>query len=230
MNEGADEVSVTFHLFSPDGDQGYPGNMDIYITYGLRNDGSLVITYKGKSDKDTLFNMTNHSFFNMAGESSGKCLDQLVYIDAPTMTENRKGNVPTGKIIDVRGTELDFTVPKPLGQDIFSDNEMIVNAKGYDFNYILDNGGKLKLCASLKHPTNGRKMEVYTDLPGLQIYSGNYLNNAGKNGHIYKDYDGVCFESHIWPDAIHHDNFPDPVLKAGEEFVSQTVYRFIVEK
>jgi aldose 1-epimerase len=228
--EGADFVSVKLHLFSPDGDQGFPGNLDVYITYTLKQDGSLCMDYAAHSDKDTVLNLTNHSYMNLGGHASGCALDATVWIDSTQVTHNRPGNIPTGRILDIQGGALDFSIPKPLKQDFKANDYMLKNAKGYDFNYILKNQGKLQLVAYMKHATNGRKLSVYTDLPGLQLYTGNFLGKGGKDGRYYKDYDGVCFESQQFPDAIHHENFPSNVLKAGEDYESHTVFQFTVEE
>ncbi len=227
---GDDYVSVKLHLFSPDGDQGFPGNLDVFITYTLKQDGSLCMTYEAKSDKDTPLNLTNHSYMNLGGHNSGCALNATVWIDSTQVTHNRPGNIPTGRILDVSGSALDFSTPKQLKKDFSTNDYMLKNAKGYDFNYILKNEGKLSLVAYMKHATNGRKLSVYTDLPGLQLYTGNFLGKGGKAGRYYKDYDGVCFESQQFPDAIHHDNFPSCILKAGEDFKSETVFKFTVEE
>ncbi len=223
------EVGVTFHLFSPDGDQGYPGNLDLYITYKVSDAGEFSINYRAKSDKDTVFNMTNHSYLNLAGNESGTCLDQVCWVNSHLVTENKKGNLPTGRIRDVSGSPLDFSKPKTFRDGMDAGDEMIVNAKGYDFNYILNNDGRMILAATLSDPGSGRKMSVYTDLPGIQIYTGNYLDRKGKNGHVYKDWDGVAFESQFYPDSVHFSEFPSCIIKEGKEFSTTTKFVFTIE-
>ncbi len=228
--EGEDFVSVKLHLFSSDGDQGFPGNLDVFITYTLMQDGSLCLDYEAESDQDTVLNLTNHSYFNLGGHASGSVLDSIVWIDADYVTENGPGNLPTGRILDIKGGPLDFNTPKALKRDIHADNEMLKNAGGYDFNYVLKNDGKLSLVAYMLDTKSGRKLSVYTDRPGLQIYTANALKKGGKGGRFYKPYHAVCFETQQFPDAIHNPNFPSSILKAKEKFLSRTVFKFTAEE
>lgn len=223
--------TITFSLFSPDGDQGYPGNFEVSVTYTLTNDNAVKIHYEGVSDADTIANLTNHSYFNLAGQDASSIEDHIAWINASTFTIANEKSIPTGEIVAVEGTPMDFRVPKVIGCDIESDYIAIQYGSGYDHNYVLENNGKLDLVASLYHEKSGRKMNVYTDLPGVQIYTGNFLGNTpAKGGKFYPRRGGVCFETQYFPDAIHHENFPSPILKAGEKYDTTTIYQFGVEE
>lgn len=218
--------AVTFLLQSPDGDQGFPGTLALKVTYVLSGDNELGITYEASADADTLVNFTNHSYFNLGGEGSGDVLDHVVTIDAGTFTEVDKSAIPTGRQLPVEGTPWDFRSPKALGEEIGAPAEMLEWAGGYDHNYGLDGEGYRKV-AEATSPKSGITMEVLTDRPGLQLYTANFLNNdAGKSGHVYNARAAVCFETQLYPDAVHHEEFASPVLKKGQQFVSTTTYRF----
>ncbi|MGN0297780.1 MAG: aldose epimerase family protein [Lachnospiraceae bacterium] len=220
--------SLMLTLFSPDKDQGYPGNFEVSIQYTLTEDNSLMLEYRGNCDEDTIVNMTNHSYFNLSGHASGDILNHKVWIDSDEFTEADDELIPTGRILPVVGTPMDFNTMKPIGQDIEADYEPIQFGGGYDHNYVLKTNGEIKLIAKLEDEVSGRGMEVYTDLPGVQFYTGNFLEQGDnyKGGAKYDKRHGVCFESQYYPDSIHHDNFPSPVLKAGEEYHTVTVYKF----
>ena len=223
---------VTFSLFSPDGDQGYPGNADIAITYTLTEDDSLMIRYRMTADADTIANFTNHSYFNLAGHDCKDILDQEVWIDAHYYPHADAGSIPTGVLDPVAGTAMDFTSLKPIGQDIDSDFPAVVQGKGFDHNWVLNHpAGELSLCAKAVDHKSGRVMEVYTDLPGLQFYTANGLKGdvPGKGGAVYGPRQAYCFETQYFPDAVNKPQFPSPVLKAGEEYDTTTVYKFLTE-
>lgn len=234
---GDDEMGsyVTFSLHSPDGDQGYPGTLDISVTYIVSaEENSLMIHYHGICDKDTIVNLTNHSYFNLGGHDSGTILGHKVWIDADYITEATAEAIPTGKLLAVSGTPMDFTTEKLVGQEIGADYEPIINGGGYDHNYCLNAYDKtaaeheIALVARLSEETSGRSMEVYTDLPGLQLYSGNFLKGTfvGKGGYRYENRTGICFETQYYPNAVNEPSFPSPVLKAGEEYDTTTIYVF----
>lgn len=224
------ENSITFSLHSPDGDQGYPGALDIDVTYTLTEDNGVRIDYYGVPDQDTIVNMTNHSYFNLAGHASGDILDQEVWMDSDEYTRNDETSIPTGEILSVEGTPMDFRVKKTLGRDIEEEYEALVLGNGYDHNWVLKNNGKLEKVAELISDLSGITMEVYTDLPGVQIYTANFLDHEkGKNGAVYEKRQAVCFETQYFPDAINHDNFEGPVCKANEEYKTTTVYKFITK-
>lgn len=229
--EGA--VSVEFSRLSPDGEQGFPGNLDITVTYTLTDENELVIDYFSVSDKDTVVNFTNHSYFNLAGHDSGKILDQQVLIDADCFTMTDDKLIPTGEFTEVEGTPLDFRKRKPLSDGIDSDHPAIKLGGGFDHNFALNNSGEeIEYVAELFDPKSGRLMEVYTDLPGMQLYSGNFIKDGlnGKGGYKYHKRDGVCFETQFFPNAMNTDDFISPVVKAYEETGSTTVYKFTIEK
>lgn len=228
----ADDNKVEFSLHSPDGDQGYPGNADIAVSYTLTDDGELQIAYQGKADQDTIFNLTNHSYFNLDGQESDSVLEQKVWLDADAFTPGDAGLIPTGEIRDVTGTPMDFRTEHMIGERIDADYEPLKQAGGYDHNYVLKNEGKYALCGKLISQKSGICMEVSTDLPGIQLYSANFLENekGGKEGRTYGRRSAICFESQYFPDACHHENFQSPIVKAGEVYRTKTGYRFSVIK
>lgn len=224
-------TAVSFSLNSPDGDQGFPGNLSVTVTYTLTEDDSLILDYEAVTDADTVVNLTNHSYFNLSGHASGDVLKQKVWIDADYFTEADAESIPTGRILPVAGTPMDFNVAKPIGLEIDSDYEATVLGRGYDHNWVLKTAdGGVSLAAKMEDEATGRGLEVYTDLPGMQFYTGNFLDGTevGKGGAVYNRRAGACFETQFFPDSVHHENFPSPVLKAGEEFKSQTVFHFYV--
>lgn len=222
------DTSVSFSRTSPDMEQGYPGNLDICVTYTLTDENELKISYQAESDKDTLCNMTNHSYFNLKGHNGGTITDHKVWIRANGFTETSDDLIPNGNIVDVTGTPMDFRTEKIIAQDIEADYEPLKIAGGYDHNYALDKEtGKLEKVAELSEETTGRRMEVYTDLPGMQLYTGNFIvKENGKEGAEYTKRNGVCFETQFFPNSVNVPAFESCVLKAGDTFTSTTVYRF----
>jgi len=232
-------VSVELSRLSPDGEQGFPGNLNVTVTYTLTNDNDLAIEYFADCDKATVINLTNHTYFNLAGQASGSVLDQEVWINSHQITPTDKLLIPTGEIMDITGTAMDFQEPKPIGRDINADMECLKIAGGYDHNYVLDldidEEDEMDLVAILYDPKSGRKMEVYTDLPGMQLYSGNFIDgskdpNPGKGGVIYKKRDGVCFETQFYPNSCNIPTFPTCIFREDEAFDYCTVYSFSVEE
>ena len=230
--EGPDAESVTFFMMSPDGDQGYPGNMDIEVTYTLTDENELLIDYYGCSDQDTIMNMTNHSYFNLNGQGNGDVLNHKVKLYADYFTATDARLVPTGELVDVTGTPMDFREEKTIGRDIHADYEPLRFGRGYDHNFAV-NDGKVQedaeLIAVCTGDLSGIRMEVYTDLPGVQMYTANTTHDHGKGGAQYGIHSGVCFETQFFPDAVHHPAFASPVIRKGEENRSLTVYRFMTE-
>lgn len=225
--------SVTFSLFSPDGDQGFPGNLDVTVTYTLTDDNEVKIDYRAVSDQDTLVNLTNHSYFNLAGHDSGDISKHKLWIDADAFTPVSSAKcIPTGKCLAVQGTPMDFRQEKEIGRDIASDYEQLRFGGGYDHNWVLNTErGSVKKIACLTDEGSKRMMEVYTDLPGVQFYSGNVLSGVqGKGGATYNKRFGLCLETQYFPDAVHHANFETPFLKAGETYKTQTIYKFSVKE
>ena len=221
------ENAVCLELYSPDGDQGFPGNAVIRVTYSLEADNGLHIVYEAKSDKDTVFNMTNHSYFNLAGQAeTGKAMEQLLTLPGRFFTPADAESIPTGELRRVEGTPMDFRAPKPIGQDIGADYAPLHLQGGYDHNWEVF----CNPCATLSDPDSGRTMSVYTDCPGIQFYSGNFLDETGKGGVHYGRRSGVALETQFYPDSLHHPDWPQPITKAGETYRSETVYRFTWEQ
>lgn len=217
------ETSVTFELVSPNGDQGFPGNARIQVTYKLDEQDGLHIIYDAVADQDTVFNLTNHSYFNLAGhDKPSSAMDQILTIPGRFFCPNDEQNIPTGELRNVAGTPMDFRSPKPIGRDIDADYEPLRLQSGYDHNYEVF----CNPCAIMQDPTSGRCMEVYTDRPGIQLYAGNFLNEPGKVGVSYGKRSGVALETQYYPDALHHPQWPQPVTKAGNPYHSETIFRF----
>ena len=215
--------SICMRLDSPEGDQGFPGNAKIQVTYTLDNTNSLCIVYDAVCDKDTVFNMTNHSYFNLAGhDQADKAMDQELCIPGRWFNPDDAQNIPTGEQRCVAGTPMDFRVPKVIGRDICEDYEPLNLQGGYDHNWEVF----CNPCATLTDPGSGRSMSVYTDCPGVQFYAGNYLNETGKGGVYYGKRSGVALETQFAPDSVHHPEWPQPFVKAGQRWNSKTVYRF----
>ena len=217
------ENSIQLRLDSPDGDQGYPGNAVIRVTYFLDDKGGLHIVYDAVCDQDTVFNLTNHSYFNLAGHANtGAAMDQLLTIPGRWFNPDDAQNIPTGELRKVDGTPMDFRTPKPIGQDIEQDYEPLKLQGGYDHNWEVFTNP----CAILHDPASGRIMAVHTDCPGVQFYAGNFLGENGKDGVYYGKRSGIALETQYYPDALHHPEWPQPITKAGEKYHSETVYRF----
>lgn len=219
-----EESSIRFSLQSPDGDQGMPGNAYVSVTYTLENPGTLRITYDAVSDKDTVFNLTNHSYFNMAGhQHPEKAMDQILTFPARFYTPADEASIPIGELRCVDGTPMDFRQPKPIGRDINEDYSSLKLQGGYDHNF----EAFTDPCAILADPYSGRTMSVSTDCPGIQFYAGNYMNGAtGKDGVIYSYRGGVALETQYYPDSVNHPEWPQPFYKAGQRYHSETAYKF----
>ncbi len=222
------ETSVKFTLHSPDGDQGLPGNFDISVTYTVTEQNGLQISYDGVCDKDTYASLTNHSYFNLNGESSDSILEHQVWLNADAFTRVNNEMISTGEIVDVTGTAMDFRNAKAIGRDINLDEEPLKIGGGYDHNWVLNAHPAGEAVAKVISAESGILMEVFTDCPGLQMYTGNFLcdKQGGKRGRIYPDRSAVAFETQQFPDAMHHDNFPSALVKAGADFHTETEYRF----
>lgn len=221
-----DDTHVVFALVSPDGDQGFPGEVKIEVSYTITEENELKIHYHAIPDQDTLLNMTNHSYFNLSGHASGTAWNAKVWIDADAFTETDAELIPTGTVVPVEGTPMDFRKEKVVEKEIGADYTPLKLAGGYDHNWVL-NGKGFRKAASAESEETGIKMEVYTDLPGIQFYSGNFLaGSKGKEGTVYEKGYGICFETQYFPDAIHKENFESPITKAGEVYDTTTVYKF----
>lgn len=224
-----DEPSITFSHTSQDGDEGYPGNLELTVRYTLTADQQLQMEYGALSDKETPFNPTNHSFFNLSGDPQKEVLSTMLQISAGHVTEVTDDLIPTGKLLPVSGTPLDFTSVKPLGQDMFADDHLIRHCGGFDHNFCADGEGYRKI-AEAYEPGSGRVMEVFTDLPGVQLYTFNSVSGlVGKDGKPMHPHTAFCLETQFYPDSVHHENFPFRYLQPGEKFTARTSYRFSVK-
>lgn len=226
--ETADEVGVKFTYSSADGEAGYPGKLDCTVVYTLTNNNELKIDYKAKTDKPTVLNLTNHNYWNLSGNDGGSIVDHEMMLNADKFVEVEADGIPTGKTPDVKGTTMDFTKPKVIGVDI----DKIVpkeGPKGYDHNYIVNGkAGELRLAARVKDPKSARVMEIHTTQPGIQFYTGNFLNGDPANGG-HEQHGAFCLETQHYPDSPNQPEFPSTVLRPGEEFHEVTVHKFTVE-
>lgn len=211
---------------SKDGEEGYPGNLHIQVSYEIGDQGELSIFYEATTDRTTPINLTNHSYFNLSGGMSPLHYDHLLVINADKITEVDADAIPTGELTETKGGAWDFTQEKTIGADIAKIEG------GYDHNYVLNKkGGELSFAARVREPHSGRIMEVQTTEPGLQFYSGNFLDGTlkGKGGMLYAKHSGFCLEAQHFPDSPHHPNFPNTLLHPGEKYIQKTIYKFFAE-
>jgi aldose 1-epimerase len=234
--QSADGPAVEMTLTSPDGQWGFPGNKNVKVTYTLTKDNGLKIDYEATTDKSCYLNLTNHVYFNLKGEGMGDILDHVLVVDANASTAVADSQlIPTGEIVDIRGTAMDFTTPHTVGERINDPMPQLKMGGGYDHNYILNkdqNGHEMTFCASLFEPASGRFMECTTTEPAVQLYTGNFLNGSitGKRGNPYNYRNGICLETQHYPDSPHHPEFPNTLLKPGETLKSTTIYKFSVKQ
>ncbi|WP_282037944.1 aldose epimerase family protein [Saccharicrinis aurantiacus] len=226
-------TEVVFSYLSVDGEQGYPGNLQLYVSFSLSDDNELIIAYKASTDKATPINLSNHAFFNLGGEASGTILDHHLYINADYYTPLDSTQIPTGELDNVEGTPYNFKSSLPLGARINDDFEQLKLGNGYDINFVLNKDEELlSHAATLHDPTSGRVMDVYTTEPGIQLYTGNFMNGSdiGKFGKPLNKREGVCLETQHYADSPNQPQFPNTILQPGENFNSKTIYRFSVAK
>ena len=223
------ENGLVLSLEGKDGEMGFPGNKKVAVTFSLSDDNALKLSYHVTADANTIVNMTNHTYFNLAGHKAGRIEDHLLKINASHYTPVVPGAIPTGKIAPVEGTPMDFTKMKPIGQDINADCEQLKIGQGYDHNFVIDGAdGTLREIAEAEDPKSGRKMKVFTDLPGVQFYAGNCIGEeTGKENTAYGPRKGFCLETQFYPDNIHHPNFPQAVFGPGKDYDSVTIYQFV---
>ena len=220
-------VGIILRYLSPDGEENYPGNLLLKIIYSLNNNNELKIQYEAKTDKATPLNLTNHSYFNLAGAGNGKIYKHILSIDADKYTVLNENLIPTGENRDVSETDFDFRKPQKIGSRINNFPE-----SGYDINYVLNNKNKLKKVIKIDEANSGRTLEISTDQPCVQFYISNFLDgsNIGKSGKAYNKHDAFCLETQQFPDAPNHKNFPSTILRPGQVFRSTTIYKFLWKK
>lgn len=222
------EPSLVLSYISPDGEEGFPGEVRVKVTYTVTNDNSLQVKYEGEADKDTVFNMTNHSYFNLNGHASGKIDSHSLWIDSDFYTPNKDNCVPNGEILSVKNTPFDFSVNETLGEKIASNHEQTVKFGGIDHNLVLNGVGYRKV-AELRGDKTGIVMEVFTDKVGMQVYSGNVIekNRICKDGAVYSTHSGICLETQDFPNCLRIFHFPRNILRKGEKRTTVTAFRFL---
>ncbi len=227
----ANDAGVTLRLVSPDGDQGFPGTLTVDLTYTLTDNNDFRIDYKATTDKDTVLNLTNHTYYNLAGYGSVE--GQVMTVMADQVTPTDVNQVPTGELANVAGTALDFRTPKPIGRDLRSSEPQMLIGRGYDHNYVLRKSrpGALELAARVSDPASGRTLELSTTEPGVQVYSSNNLAGGAVNalGLTMRATDGIALETQHFPDSPNHPNFPSTELKPGQAFTSTTLMHFTTQ-
>ena len=223
--------SIALSYLAKDKEEGYPGNLQVKVTYTLNDDNSLVVDYHATTDKATPINVTQHTYFNLKGEGEGTILDHELMLNAKRFTPIDEGLIPTGELTSVAGTPFDFTAAKTIGRDIDQEHEQLKFAGGYDHNWVLDKADKdneLTLAARVHETTTGRVMEIHTTEPGIQFYGGNFLDGrlSGKTGKPYIHRGGFCLETQHFPDSPNQPDFPSAILNPGDTYQSQTVFTF----
>lgn len=228
------DSTIEMELFSPDNDENFPGNMTAKVTFALTADNAIDMTFEATTDKKTVINMCNHSYFNLSGNANNTVLDDIMYINADRYTPVDSTFMTTGAIESVKNTPMDFTTPKAIGLDINKyDFVQLKNGNGYDHNWVLNTAGDVaQLAAKVNSPASGISLEVYTNEPGIQVYTGNFLDGTvtGKKGIVYKQRTGVCLETQHYPDSPNKPEWPSVILEPGQKYNSRCIYKFGIEK
>jgi aldose 1-epimerase len=225
----SEAVAAELAYTSKDGEEGYPGTLNVKVTYTLNDKNELWIAYEATTDKPTVVNLTSHSYFNLAGDGSGSIGDEILMVNADKFTPVDAGGIPTGELTPVAGTPFDFRVAMPIGARLRSSDQQMVNGRGYDHNFVVNRSGDgMALDARVYDPASGRIMEISSDQPGLQFYTGNFLDSTtvGAAGRQYRQGDAFCLETQHFPDSPNHPAFPTTLLKPGETFKTMTVHKF----
>ena len=226
-----DTAIVVFKYSSIHLEEGFPGNLELSMAYKLTNHNEIVLEYTATTDKPTVVNFTNHSYFNLDGHNSGSVLQHTLTLEADYFTPGDAQSIPTGEILPVENTPMDFREGRKIGERIEEEYEPLRFGNGYDHNWVLKNKGNFEKVAELMAEESGIVMETYTDRPGMQIYTANFVENeVGKEGVVYGKRSAVCLETQCYPDAVHHENFPSPVYRAGEKYTAHTAFRFLIKK
>jgi len=224
---GTGENFIKLGYISPAGSHGFPGTLKTEVIYTLTDENELVIDFSAVSDEDTVINLTNHAYFNLGGFDAGSVLGHILQINADAFTPTDAASIPTGELRPVKGTPFDFTRPKTIGLDIGHENDQLINCKGYDHNFCLTAREPGSPAVTVWEPVSGRVMEVFTDLPGVQLYTGNFLADVpGKGSTVMGKHAGFCLETQYYPDTPNQPAFPQCTFQAGEKFVSHTSFKF----
>ena len=230
--EQLDAQTIKLTIVDPDGHMGFPGTVTAVVTYTLTDDNAIDITYSGTTDKPTVLSMTNHAYFNLSGNHAVEGTDQILYVNSDVFTPANDKLIPSGEMRPVEGTPFDFRTPKAIGQDINQDYDQLVLGNGYDHNWVLNTAGDInQLALSVYSPATGILLEEYTDQPGVQVYTGNFLTGevAGKHGIMYPMRASVCIETQLYPDSPNHPEWPSSFLRPGETYTHRCIYKFSVK-
>jgi aldose 1-epimerase len=222
--EGANHAVVRLTTISPHMEEGYPGHLEVAVIYTFSEDNSLSIEYQATTDRPTIINLTNHCYFNLSGDQTSDIRDHQLFIRSQNVTETNEDIIPTGRLLPVDGTSLDFNSMRSIGDGLDRPTSSMITAHGFDHNFVIDAQDIQKPAAIVSHPATGRILTVFTDQPGVQLYTGNWLDGVGGKAGLYKQYSGLCLETQHFPDSPNQPTFPDTTLLPGEMFYSKTIY------